>query len=81
MSDNLRMPPHSDEAETSVLGSILIDNDAILAVSEFLRPEHFYDPNKSSVYEAMLGLYESRSPIDMVTVAVAQATGIPLSQT
>lgn len=69
MSDSLRMPPHSDEAETSVLGSILIDNDAILSVSEFLRPEHFYDPNKSSVYEAMLSLYENRSPIDMVTVS------------
>lgn len=69
MSDSLRMPPHSDEAETSVLGSILIDNDAILSVSEFLRPEHFYDPNKFSVYEAMLSLYENRSPIDIVTVS------------
>ena len=66
---SIRIPPHSDEAETSVLGSILIDNDASLAVSEFLRPEHFYDPNKSKVYEAMLSLYENRSPIDIVTVS------------
>jgi replicative DNA helicase len=69
MTDVLRIPPHSDTAETSVLGSILIDNDAILGVSEFLRPEHFYDPHKSKVYEAMLNLYENRSPIDMVTVS------------
>lgn len=51
------------------MGSILIDNDAILGVSEFLRPEHFYNRNYGLIYESMMGLYESRSPIDMVTVA------------
>lgn len=69
MADTLKLPPSSIEAEKSVLGSILIDNDAVLAVSEFLRPEHFYDLNHSKVYEAMLSLYESRSPIDIVTVS------------
>ena len=38
-----RVPPHSKEAETSVLGSILIDKDAIVSVAALLRPEHFYD--------------------------------------
>jgi replicative DNA helicase len=69
MDNAVKLPPHSDAAEISVLGSILIDNDAILGVSEFLRPEHFYDHNKAKVYEAMLSLYENRSPIDMVTVS------------
>jgi replicative DNA helicase len=69
MADVMKLPPNSLEAEQSVLGSILIDNDAILAVSEFLRPEHFYDLNNAKVYEAMLSLYESRTPIDMVTVS------------
>lgn len=64
-----RIPPHSKEAELSVLGSILIDNDSIFLVSEFLKPEHFYDPNHSSIYEAMVGLYEDRNPIDLVTVS------------
>lgn len=64
-----RIPPHSQEAEASVLGSILIDNDAILAVSDFLRPEHFYDGNRGKVFEAMMILYENRSPIDIVTVS------------
>ncbi|MFA6250943.1 MAG: replicative DNA helicase, partial [Candidatus Shapirobacteria bacterium] len=63
------MPPRSEAAEISVLGAILIDNDAVLGVSEFLRPEHFYDGNNATVFEAMLGLYENRSPIDMVTVS------------
>lgn len=65
----LKLQPNSTEAEVCVLGSILIDNDAILAVSDFLRPEHFYDNNNALVYQAMLALFENRSPIDIVTVA------------
>lgn len=47
----------------------MIDNDAILGVSEFLRAEHFYNHNYGLVYEAMTRLYEERSPIDIVTVS------------
>jgi replicative DNA helicase len=65
----LRLPPNSAEAEVCVLGSILIDNDAILAVTDFLRPEHFYEGSNGKVYEAMMELFENRSPIDIVTVA------------
>lgn len=63
-----RIPPHSDEAEISVLGSILIDRDAIIDVAEFLKPEHFYKEAHGKVFEAMLTLYERREPIDVVTV-------------
>ena len=69
MAEIMKLPPHSLEAEQCVLGSVLIDNDALLQVSEFLRPEHFYDLNNAKVFEAMLKLYELRSPIDIVTVA------------
>lgn len=69
MADVIKLPPKSEEAELSVLGAILIDNEAVLSVSEFLRPEHFYDPNSAKVYEAMLSLYENRTPIDIVTVS------------
>lgn len=65
----LKIQPNSIEAEICVLGSILIDNDAILAVSDFLKVDHFYDNNNALVYEAMLALFENRSPIDIVTVA------------
>jgi replicative DNA helicase len=65
----VRLPPSSEEAEVSVLGSILIDNDAVLAVSDFLRPEHFCNDNYGKIYEAMMKLYEERMPIDIVTVA------------
>ena len=68
-TDAIRLPPSSEEAEVCVLGSILIDNDAVLAVSEFLRPEHFYNSNYGKIYEAMMKLYEERMPIDIVTVS------------
>ena len=63
-----KVPPHSDEAEKSVLGSILIDKDAIVQVSEFLAAEHFYQNKHADIYEAMLKLFEAREPIDLVTL-------------
>ena len=69
MTDVMKLPPKSEEAESCVLGSILIDNDALLTISEFLRPEHFYDFNNGKIYEAMMSLYENRTPVDIVTVS------------
>ena len=64
-----RIPPHSIEAETSVLGALLIDRDAIVSVAEFLRDVHFYDDKHASIYESVLELYEERTPIDVLTVS------------
>lgn len=64
----VKVPPHNEEAETSILGAILIDKDAIVTVAEFLRSEHFYNPNHGSIYEALLELYEERQPIDIITL-------------
>ena len=69
MSDLIKLPPSSEESELCVLGAILIDNDAVLGVSEFLRPDHFYNNNYGKVYEAMMSLYEHRNPIDIITVS------------
>jgi len=63
-----KVPPHSDDAEMSVLGSILIDKDAIVQISEFLKPEHFYQTKHVDIFEAMIKLFESREPIDLVTL-------------
>ncbi len=65
----IRVPPHSQEAEESVLGAMLIDKDAVIAVAEFLLPEDFYDERLREVYEACLDLYQNREPIDVLTVA------------
>jgi replicative DNA helicase len=64
-----RLPPQSLEAEQSVLGSVLIDRDAIVEVAEFLRPEDFYRQSNGLIYGAMIELFERREPIDIVTVA------------
>lgn len=63
-----KVPPHSTEAEKSVLGSILIDRDAIVQVSDFLMPDHFYESKHADIYEAMITLFELREPIDLVTL-------------
>lgn len=69
IKSTLRVPPHSQEAEESVLGAMLLDKDAVIAVAEFLAPEDFYDERLRDVYEACLELYEARLPIDVLTVA------------
>ena len=64
----VKIPPHNEEAEISILGAIMIDKDAIVNVAEFLRSQHFYNSNNGTVYQAILDLYEERQPIDIVTL-------------
>lgn len=63
-----KVPPHDEIVEQSLLGAILIDKDALISVAEFLRPNHFYSPAHSAIYETMLILFEEHSPVDVVTV-------------
>ena len=64
-----RLPPHNVEAEQSVLGSLLIDRDAIIKVAAFLRPEDFYALANGVIYRAILDLYNRREPTDFVTLS------------
>lgn len=68
MANEVRIPPHLDEAEECVLGSLLIDKDAIISVVEILRPEHFYQDAHAKICKAILSLYEDRQPVDIVTL-------------
>lgn len=63
-----RLPPHSIEAEEAVLGSLLIDPDAIFEVSNFLKPDAFYRAQNRWIYESILSLSEHREPLDVVTL-------------
>jgi len=63
-----RMPPHSIEAEEAVLGSVLIDPEAIYRVSSFLKTDDFYIVKNQWVWSACLALHERREPIDFVTI-------------
>lgn len=68
MSTIDRLPPHSVEAEEAVLGSLLIDPDAIFEVGNFLRPDAFYRAQNRWIYEAILDLSDRREPIDLITL-------------
>ena len=66
--NNLRLPPQDIDAEKSVLGSILLDKEAIINIVDFLRPEHFYKTSHQNIFHAMVNLYEKREPIDVITL-------------
>ena len=63
------MPPHNLEAEASVLGSLMLDRNAIVRVADFLRPDDFYLDHHAQVYRAALNLYDRSDPIDLLTLA------------
>lgn len=63
-----RIPPHSIEAEESVLGGILLDNDAVNIAMERLRGEDFYRPDHGLIFEAMIELTDKREPIDVISL-------------
>ncbi|MCX7680452.1 MAG: replicative DNA helicase, partial [Anaerolineae bacterium] len=63
-----KMIPQNVEAEEAVLGSLLIDPEALFRVAPFLRPEDFYVQKNGWIYEAILALHERREPIDFVTL-------------
>ena len=68
MGDITRIPPHSVESEQSILGSILLDKDAIITVAETITPNDFYKDAHRVIYESMMALNNKNEPIDMVTL-------------
>ncbi len=63
-----RIMPHSTEAEQSVIGSMLMDNEAIMTVSEILVKDDFYQQQYGVLYETMIELYNHGTPVDLVTL-------------
>ena len=64
-----RVPPQNIEAEQSVLGSMLIDRDAIITAAEMLKPSDFYRDGHQKIFTAMLALAERNEPVDLITLA------------
>ncbi|HCC68630.1 MAG TPA: replicative DNA helicase [Nitrospiraceae bacterium] len=63
-----RLPPQNIEAEQSVLGAILLENEAVAKVLEFLAPNDFYRDAHKKIFNGMLALYERNEPIDLITL-------------
>ena len=65
---SLKLPPQNIEAEQSILGGILIENDAINTVVEFLDETDFYREAHQKVFQCMILLSERHEPLDLITV-------------
>lgn len=63
-----RLPPQNIEAEQSVLGAILLENEILASVVEMLAPEDFYKDSHKKIFLAMLDLYKKNEPIDLITL-------------
>lgn len=66
--NSLQTQPHSTEAERTVIGALLLDPEAIIKVSDFLKAEDFYDPVYRDIFSAIWKLYQNHEPVDFVTV-------------
>jgi replicative DNA helicase len=70
LEDNLRkVPPQNLEAESSVLGGVLLENDAINLVLELLRAEDFYRESHRKIFRAMIELSDRTEPVDLITLS------------
>ncbi|MEI6462837.1 MAG: replicative DNA helicase [bacterium] len=66
---DIRLPPQNLDAEKSVLGSVLIDEEAIYKIVEILKPENFYHPHNKEIFSAMLELFNTQKAIDILTLS------------
>lgn len=64
-----KIPPHNLDAEISLLGSLLIDKNAIIKIADTLSAEDFYKTAHTIIYRAMLELFNKHEPIDILTLS------------
>jgi replicative DNA helicase len=64
-----KIPPQNIDAEISLLGSILIEDDVITSIADRISAEDFYDKRHGLIYNAMLRLYEKHQPVDLLTLS------------
>ncbi|PCI25467.1 replicative DNA helicase [Candidatus Peregrinibacteria bacterium] len=66
---NLKIPPHSEESEKAVLGSVLIEKESLIKVADLLLPEDFYFEKHQKIWNAMTSQFQSNIPIDLLTLS------------
>ena len=69
-----KVPPQDIEAEQAVIGSMLTDQDAVIAAEEILRPDDFYREDNKIIYEAISNLFNRSEPIDVITLKAELST-------
>jgi replicative DNA helicase len=63
-----KLPPQALDLEEAVLGALMLEKNALNAVVEFLKPEHFYSDAHKEIYQAIIDLFKASEPVDMRTV-------------
>ena len=63
-----RIPPQNLDAEKSLLGAILIDEETLADVSEVVKAADFYEKSHEMIFDAIIRLYERHKPVDMLTL-------------
>src|SRR3989344_535984 len=64
-----KLPPQALEVEKTLLGSLLIDKEAINKVADLLKPEDFYQRGHQIIYQAIMSLFDKREPLDLLSLA------------
>jgi replicative DNA helicase len=78
--DSLKLPPHSIEAEQSVIGGLLLENEALDKIADILSAADFYQHDHKTIFEHIAKLIERNRPADIVTVAESLESTAELSQ-
>ena len=70
MSDKTvgKLPPQNIDAEKSLLGAVLIDEEVLADATEHVKPQDFYDKNHALIFGAMVRLFEKHRPVDLLTL-------------
>lgn len=63
-----KVPPQNVDAEMSLLGAVLIDEETLADISEHVTPKDFYDKRHGLIYDGMMRLYEKHKPVDLLTL-------------
>lgn len=66
-----KIPPQNIDAEVSLLGSILIEDEVISEIADRIQPDDFYEKRHGTIYEAMRQLFEKHKPVDLLTLSNA----------
>lgn len=63
-----KVPPQNVDAEMSLLGAVLIDEEVLADITEHVKPHDFYDKRHGIIYDAIMRLYEKNKPVDLLTL-------------
>lgn len=64
-----KVPPQNPQAEASLIGSLLMDKDAIIKIADIVHSEDFYVEKNGLIFDAIIKLFEKREPLDVVTLS------------